>query len=56
MRFLRLAALVMFIFALIAAANSAGTFLTVNWPVWIAAGFVAWSADQVFGDRLAKSR
>ena len=56
MRFLRLAALVMFIFALIAAARSVGTFLTVIWPVWIAAGFVAWSADQVFGDRLTKSR
>jgi hypothetical protein len=57
MRFLRLAALVMFIFALIATAQGGlMTFLTVSWPVWIAAGFVAWSADQVFGDRLAKSR
>ena len=56
MRFLRLAALVMFIFALIAAARSVPTFLTVMYQVWIAAGFVAWSADQVFGDRLAKSR
>jgi len=46
----------MFIFALIAAARSVGTFLTVMWPVWIAAGFVAFSADQVFGDRLTKSR
>jgi hypothetical protein len=49
-----LAALVMFIFALIAAAASSGSFLTTGWPVWIAAGFVAWAADQVFGDRLAK--
>jgi hypothetical protein len=28
----------MFIFALIAAAASSGTFLTTGWPVWIAAG------------------
>jgi hypothetical protein len=47
------AALVMFIFALIAAADS-GTFLGTDWAVWIAAGFVAWTADQVLGDRLAK--
>ena len=53
-RLFALAALVMFIFALIAAARSAGTFLSTTWPVWIAAGFVAWAADQVFGDRLAK--
>ena len=46
----------MFIFALIAAARSVVTFLTVGWPVWIAAGFVAWAADQVLGDRLHPSR
>jgi hypothetical protein len=53
-RLFLIAALVMFIFALIAAARSVGTFLTVGWPVWIAAGFVAWAADQVLGDRLTK--
>ncbi len=47
-----MAALVMFIFALIAAAADNQTFLSTGWPVWIAAGFVAWVADQVLGDRL----
>jgi hypothetical protein len=50
-----LAALVMFIFALIAAAATSGTFLTTSFSVWIAAGFVAWAADQVLGGQLAKS-
>jgi hypothetical protein len=50
-----IAALVMFIFSLIAAARSVGTFLTVGWPVWIAAGFVAWAADQVLGGQLTKT-
>ena len=49
-----MAALVMFIFALIAAAADSQTFLSTGWPVWIAAGVVAWAADQVFDDRLAK--
>jgi len=49
------AALVMFIFALIAAAADSGTFLSTDWAVWIAAGFVAWTADQVLGDRLKKA-
>jgi hypothetical protein len=44
----------MFIFALIAAARSAQTFLTTSWQVWIAAGFVAWAADQVLGGQLTK--
>jgi heme A synthase len=53
-RLFALAALVMFIFALIAAARTSGTFLSTNWPVWIAAGFVAFAADQVLGGQLAK--
>jgi hypothetical protein len=54
-RLFALAALVMFIFALIAAARSAGTFLSTNWPVWISAGFVAFAADQVLGSQLTKT-
>ena len=54
-RLFLLAALVMFIFALIAAAAASGTFLTTGWPVWIAAGFVAWAADQVLGGQLTKT-
>jgi len=54
-RLFALAALVMFIFALIAAARSAETFLSTNWPVWISAGFVALAADQVLGGALAKT-
>jgi heme A synthase len=53
-RLFALAALVMFIFALIAAARTTGTFLSTNWPVWIAAGFVAFAADQVLGGQLTK--
>jgi hypothetical protein len=54
-RLFLLAALVMFIFALIAAAASSGTFLSTGWPVWIAAGLVAYVGDQVVGDRLTKT-
>ena len=53
-RLFALAALVMFIFALIAAARTTGTFLSTNWPVWIAAGFVVFAADQVLGGQLTK--
>ena len=52
-RLLLVAALVMFIFALIAGAKTDGTFLTVAWPVWVAAGFIAWVLDQLLGDRVA---
>jgi hypothetical protein len=52
MRIFLVAALVVFIFALIAAARSVGTFLTVDWPVWACAGFVAFVSDGVFGDRV----
>jgi hypothetical protein len=54
-RLFLLAALVMFIFALIAAAATSGTFLTTAWPVWIAAGLVAYVVDQLLGDRLART-
>jgi hypothetical protein len=50
-----LAALVMFIFALVAAAATSGTFLTTSWPVWTAAGLVAGAADQLLGGRLSKT-
>jgi heme A synthase len=53
-RLFALAALVMFIFALIATARSTGTFLSTNWPVWIAAGFVALAADRVLGGELTR--
>ena len=55
-RLFPLAALVMFIFALIATAEASGTFLTVNWSVWIAAGFVAWAANHVLGSHLTVER
>jgi hypothetical protein len=45
----------MFIFALIAATRSAGTFLSTDQGVWISAGFVAFAADQVLGGVLAKT-
>jgi hypothetical protein len=48
-----LAALVMFVFALIASANT-GTFLSTAWAVWISAGFVAMAANQLLGGRLSK--
>jgi hypothetical protein len=53
-RLFALAALVMFIFSLIAAAQSTGAFLSTNWPVWLSAGFVAFAADQVLGGQLTK--
>jgi hypothetical protein len=53
-RLFALAALVMFIFALIAASRSSETFLSTNWPVWISAGFVAFAADQVLCGQLTK--
>ena len=53
-RLFLIAALVMFIFALIAAARSTGTFLSTNWPVWVTAGFVAFAADQVLSSQLTK--
>ena len=46
-KLLVVAMFVMFLFALIAAARSIGTFLTVDWAVWLSAGFVAWSASLV---------
>ena len=51
-RLMIIAALVMFVFALIAGAADSGTFLSVGWPVWIAAGFVAYMVDLLIGDRL----
>jgi len=45
----------MFIFALIAFARSTSTFLSTSGFVWIAAGFVAWAADQVLGGQLTKT-
>jgi hypothetical protein len=56
-RLLVLAALVMFIFALIAASrpSSGSTFLSTAWPVWLSAGFVAWAADQVLGGQTTKT-
>jgi hypothetical protein len=45
----------MFIFALIGADRSGGTFLSTAWPVWLSAGFVAWAADQVLGGQPAKT-
>jgi hypothetical protein len=53
-RLFALAALVMFIFALIAATRS-GTFLSTEEGVWLSAGFVAFAADQVLGGVLAKT-
>lgn len=53
-RMFALAALVMFIFALIASARSTGTFLSTISAVWISAGFVAFAADQVLGGQLMK--
>jgi hypothetical protein len=53
-RLFALAALVMFVFALIAASRSSASFLSTNWPVWIAAGFVALAADQVLGRELTR--
>jgi hypothetical protein len=53
-RIFALAALVMFIFALIAATRSSATFLSTNWPVWVSAGFVAVAAGQVLGRELNK--
>jgi len=46
MRIFLIAALVLFIFALIVAAGS--TFVT-TWPVWAMAGFVSWVLDQLTG-------
>jgi hypothetical protein len=54
-RIFALAALVMFVFALIAAARSTGTFLSTTGSVWISAGFVAFAADQVLGSQLRKT-
>jgi hypothetical protein len=50
-----LAALVMFIFALIAFARNTNTFLSTSGFVWISAGFVAWAANQVLGGQLTKT-
>lgn len=53
MRIFLIAALVLFIFALITAAG--GTFVT-TWPVWLCAGFVAWLIDQLFGGYIVVNR
>ena len=50
MRIFLIAALVMFIFALIVAAGS--TFVT-TWPDWLCAGLVAWVLDQLTGYRFS---
>jgi hypothetical protein len=46
------AALVMFVFMLIATIATSGTFLSVIWAVWLAAGLVAWVVDQLFGGEI----
>lgn len=48
MRIFLIAALVLFVFALIVAAGS--TFVT-TWNVWLAAGLIAWVLDQLTGYR-----
>ena len=52
MRLLLVGSLVMFVFALIAAAAAAGTLFTVTWPVWVCAGLVAYVADLLVGDHV----
>jgi hypothetical protein len=49
MRILLLIALVLFVFALIAAL--AGPILAAGWNVWLCAGFLAWILDQLVGSR-----
>ena len=50
LRLLLLAAAVLFVFAVIAGAAATGTFLTVGWPVWAAAGLLAWVLDALTGE------
>ena len=52
MRLFLIAALVLFILALIAAASASLTALGVGWPVWVCGAFVAWVADMLVGDRV----
>lgn len=49
MRLLLLAAVVLFVFALIAAVDSTGQFLTAEWNVWVCGGLIAWTLDQLVG-------
>ena len=48
-RLFLIAALVMFIFALIASLASDGLCLSESFSVWAAAGFIAFVADCLFG-------
>jgi hypothetical protein len=53
-RLFALAALVMFVFALIAFART-GTLFTTSAFVWLSAGFVALAADQVLSSGLTRT-
>lgn len=46
MRLFLIAALIMFIFALIVAAGGS---LVTTWPVWVCSGFVAWVLENLIG-------
>jgi hypothetical protein len=48
MRIFLIAALFMFVFALIVAT---GAVFVTAWNVWLCAGLLAWVLDQVVGDR-----
>ena len=47
-RFFLIGAIVLLLFAGIAATATALTFLTVGWPVWACFGLVSWALDQLF--------
>jgi hypothetical protein len=48
-RFFGLAAVVLFVLALIAADMSSGTCLGVGYSIWIAAGLLAFALGHLFG-------
>lgn len=54
-RLFALAALVMFVFALIAFARTNGTLFSTSAFVWLSAGFVAFAADQVLSSELTRT-
>jgi len=53
-RLFALAALVMFVFALIAFTRTDNTLFTTSAFVWLSAGFVSLAADQVLTSDLAR--
>jgi hypothetical protein len=52
MRLFIIAAVVLVVFAIVAAASTTGQCLGTTWPVWVAASLLAFYVDLLLGDVL----